>query len=273
LINLLSSTSSFFPEGGIISNLIPLPLKKGKRDFLTVFSELREKPVGPPPGRDSLLDYIVNQFNEAIDKITILSHPNIKLTKAPNLPRKEEILIEDGSNLNSVLYNWFLAHNKLPERIETALFQLFPETQIRFQLTTDGKVYIQLLEKGLKLPPPCIADGFYKILIVLLALESNPSLILIDELENSLYAEALQYVIDELKNSRTTVIITTHSPVVVDMVDLNDLLIAERTINGTQFKKIRNVQKMRKRLAELKITPSESWLSGVFYDDKTADFK
>ncbi len=41
----------------------------------------------------------------------------------------------------------------------------------------------------LELPAPGISDGFYKALTLLTALESEPSLLVVDEVENSLHAK------------------------------------------------------------------------------------
>lgn len=102
----------------------------------------------------------------------------------------------------------------------------------------------------------------YKLLAILAAIELKPTLLAIDEIENSLYAEALEYVIDELRNSKTTVIVATHSPVVVDMVKFEELLIAERTVEGTLLKRIEEPEKLRKKLMEIGVTQSESWIYG-----------
>ncbi len=205
---------------------------------------------------------IINELNAAIGDFTILRHPNMKEIKSPSLPKKENILLEDSTNLYNILYSWFTEKRKLPERIERALIELFPDIQIGFKLTHEGKVFMQIYEKGVELDPPCIPDGLYKVLTILTAIELKPSLLAIDEIENSLYAEALEYIIDELKASESIVIITTHSPLVVDMIDLEDLLIAEKTGEGTVLKRVKNPEKVREKLSELKITQSESWLYG-----------
>ena len=201
------------------------------------------------------------ETREAIEHFTILRHPNMREAKAPTTPRKEEILSEDSSNLNNILYYWFLEKGgKLPERIEKAISILFPNIRVQPSLTSEGKVFLKVFENRTELNPPCIPDGLYKILAMLSAIELKPSLLAIDEIENSLYAEALEYVIDELRNSGVTVIITTHSPVVVDMVKLEELFISEMTPEGTVFRKIKNPEKVREKLRELKLTQSESWI-------------
>jgi predicted ATPase len=120
------------------------------------------------------------------------------------------------------------------------------------------------MENNLELDPPSLPDGFYKILAVLAAIELKPSLLAIDEIENSLHKGALEFIFDELRNSESTVILTTHSSLVVDIVRLEDLLVVERSNEGTVLSRIKEPEKLRKKLAELKISQSDSWLFGEF---------
>lgn len=207
---------------------------------------------------------LFEEFGTAIEHFTILRHPNIKEIKSPTMPRKEEVLSEDSSNLHNVLYYWFLEKNgKLPERIEKALSTLFPHIQVRPSLTSEGKVFLQMFEAGVELAPPCMPDGLYKLLAILSAIELKPALLAIDEIENSLHAELLEYILDELRNSGVTVIVTTHSPLVVDMVKLEELLVSEMTADGTVLRRVKDPKEVREKLRKLKITQSESWIYGA----------
>jgi predicted ATPase len=203
---------------------------------------------------------ILRELRNGIFGFTVLSHPNIRALKTPSSIIGGGTLMEDASNLVSVLYQQFANTRRLPERIETAISELFPGTRIGFGFTSDGKVFLKIDENGFDVNPPGIPDGFYKILAILAAAELDSSVLAIDEIENSLYKEALEYAIDGLKESRVTVIITTHSPLVVDMIKLEELLIVEKTEEGTVMNRIRDPEKIRKKLIELKVTQSESWL-------------
>lgn len=239
--------------------VIILPYKKELR--LTAKNEEIEEAVelGFP-----LAFIIFEEIRRVIEHFTILRHPDMKEVKTPTTPKKEEVLSENASNLNNILYYWFLENGgKLPERIEKAMLTLFPNIRVQPSLTSEGKVFLKMSEGNMELSPPCMPDGLYKILAILSAIEIKPSLLAIDEIENSLYAEALEYVIDELRNSGTTVIITTHSPVVVDMIKLEELLISEMTPEGTALRKITDPEKVREKLRELKVTQSESWIYGA----------
>ena len=193
---------------------------------------------------------------------TVILKLNSKEIKRPSPARKEETLLEDGSNLNTVLYNLFLRQNRIPESIISVFSYLFPNIEIKFSLTDDQRVYLRVFENGLELPPPCIADGLYKILAILTALELKPSILIIDELENSIHPRALEYIFDEFRNSESIVIITTHSPVIVDMTGLKDLILVEKVMGETHFKRLKRPEDVKKRLKKAGITYSEGWLYG-----------
>jgi predicted ATPase len=207
-----------------------------------------------------LLGFILREIKTGISRFTILRHPNIRALKTPSSVIGGGFLSEDASNLVSVLYQEFARTGRMPERIGATVSELFPGTRVGFRFTSDGKVFLNINENGIELNPPGIPDGFYKLLAILTAIELNPSVLAIDEIENSLYKEALEYAIDELRESAATAIITTHSPLVVDMVKLEELLIVEKTEEGTVMNRVQDPEKVREKLAELKITQSESWL-------------
>jgi predicted ATPase len=172
-------------------------------------------------------------------------------------------LSDNAENFILILYDLYRkSGGSLPERLNLALREFFPGIQIGFDQTRDGKIFLKVYQYGYELDPPCIPDGLYKTLLIFTAVELKPPLLIIDEIENSLHAKILQYVIDELKNSESTVIITTHSPIVIDMVDPEDLLMVEMTPEGSVFKRVREPEEARRRLKELGITQSEAWLYG-----------
>ncbi len=221
--------------------------------------------------RPALPSRIFTELSDAIDHMIVLRHPNLKDMKSPTIPKREEVLSEYCGNLHNILYNWFFENNgKLPERIEMAMAQLFPGIQLKVSLSPDGRTCLKIFEDGILLDPPSIPDGLYKILAILTAIELKPTLLAIDELENSLFAEALEFITDELRNSNATVIITTHSPVIVDMARLEELIISEKSSEGTVFKRIKDPEKVRSELRTQKITQSESWLYGDIIDGTEA---
>ena len=170
---------------------------------------------------------------------------------------------EDGVGLIGKLFGWYTENQgQLPERFKYALESLFPSWQISFTVTADGRILLNVHDGNTTLSPPSIPDGFYKLLAILTAVELEPKFLLIDEVDTSLHAEIIDYVLAELRTCDSHVIITTHSPLVIDAVKLEDVVILERTESGTTCKRIKNTDSMQKELRDQGLTLSESWIYG-----------
>ncbi|MCX8200949.1 MAG: ATP-binding protein, partial [Candidatus Caldarchaeum sp.] len=96
-----------------------------------------------------------------------------------------------------------------------------------------------------------------------MCIRDSPSILLIDELENSLHSELLEYIIHELKNAEIQSIAATHSPIVVDVAGLENLILLERTPEGSIAKRVENIEEVKKWMKEKGLTPSEMWLYGL----------
>ncbi len=171
-------------------------------------------------------------------------------------------LDEDGDGLVNLLFKWFNEKRKLPDIFTLALEALFPNWQISFQITQEGNIIMEVNVGTMTLAPTSIPDGFYKLLAILAAIELKPRIILIDEIETSLHARIIEYVVDLLKNTESTVIVTSHSPLVVDYVDIGDLVLLETNKEESTCRKVENPGELRKELQSKGITASESWLYG-----------
>ncbi len=207
------------------------------------------------------------EIREFIKNITILKGLDIRKMKEPYKQRREVRISEEGDNICNILYNQFLKENKIPDSVDSLLSYIFPDTSLRFELTQDGRILMKVFERYtsgrfLEVTAPGISDGFYKALTIFTALESEPSLLVVDEVENSLHAKALELLIDELKMSECRTILTTHSPMVVDIVEPKDLILVEKGDEGSVFRRSEKPEVVRKELSERGITLSERWLYG-----------
>ncbi len=198
--------------------------------------------------------------------IVILRQLNFKEIRTPQPVKEDFSLLEDGSNLANVLHTFYIKKREIPHRIQRILKYIFGDIEIGLDITSDGRVYVKVYESGYPLHPRVVSDGFWKVLTILTAIELEPAIILIDELENSLHPEAIEYIVNELKNSKSTVIATTHSPAIVDMVDPEDLILFEKDYEGkTIVKRIKNVENVKDWLVKQGITLSEGWLYGRIF--------
>ena len=177
---------------------------------------------------------------------------------------KITILNENGSNLFPMIFRWFYTNsNKWHSLIDSILIE-YPGSTLQFGDTSDGKKFLVLKERsGIELEPPNFSDGFLKLLVVLAAMRTEPSLLLIDEVENSLYREALELVFDEIKSNGLNVLLTTHSPHLVDLTTLDNLVLISKPGTETLVLKPKNIEKLKERLTELNLSHSDAWQSGA----------
>jgi len=112
-------------------------------------------------------------------------------------------------------------------------------------------------------PPYCVPDSLYKYLAVITAVKLKPSILVIDEIENTLHAELLEKLYDIIKHEDVQVVAITHSPVLVDICDLKELVVARKEGGATRLYKLKKPEKVEKVLRELGITPSTRFVRNV----------
>lgn len=206
-----------------------------------------------------------------LEKLSVLYPLNIRSMKNPQPLRREETPKEDGTNIASVFHTIYLKEGKIPEEIYNPLTMVFPKIDVRPHITDDGRVMIKFFEDGFELLPPNTSDGIYKILTLLMAIYLKPPLLIIDEIENSLHPSTLELILDTIGISDTQAIITTHSPIVVDMTELNNIILVDKEQGESKFKRIKDPEKIREFLIEKGITFSEGWIYGdLFKTEKQA---
>lgn len=101
--------------------------------------------------------------------------------------------------------------------------------------------YVQLLESRYEIPGWLMSSGSLRVLPLIAALlDPDPSPVLfIEEVENGLDPRTVGLVVDLMKavanSGRSQVIATTHSPYLLDMLGLEDVLLCERGPKGPAF--------------------------------------
>jgi predicted ATPase len=99
-------------------------------------------------------------------------------------------------------------------------------------------VYLQMTEGNFKVPGWLLSTGTLRV-VALLALLRHPEpapLIVIEEIENGLDPRTMNLIVEEIRNAielgRTQVILTTHSPYLLDLLDLSHIVLVERDETG-----------------------------------------
>lgn len=120
--------------------------------------------------------------------------------------------------------------------LETLQYVLPYAKDLQPQITTELEkmVYLQLTEQDFKLPGWMLSTGTLKIL-ALLAVFRNPEpspLIIIEEIENGLDPRTIHLVVSEIRNyienNKGQVLITSHSPYLLDQLDISQIVFVER---------------------------------------------
>jgi len=102
-------------------------------------------------------------------------------------------------------------------------------------------VYMQMSEQDFKVPGWLLSTGTLKVLALLAVLRNpNPSpLIVIEELENGLDPRSVHLIISEIrefiKNEKGQIIFTSHSPYLLDLLKLEEIVVVEKTDGQPKF--------------------------------------
>lgn len=150
-------------------------------------------------------------------------------------------LAKDGGNIAAYLLDIRKRDLAAFEGIIDTLKYVLPyAVDVQPALTTELErtAYLQLSEKDFKIPGWLLSTGTLRILALLAILRhpSPPSLIVIEEIENGLDPRTVNLVVDEINNlvqqGRSQVIITTHSPYLLDLIPLSSVVFVEKVDTG-----------------------------------------
>ena len=124
-------------------------------------------------------------------------------------------------------------------------------------------VYLQLSEQDFKVPGWLLSTGTLKVL-ALLSVFRHPTpspLIVIEEIENGLDPRTINLLINEIrefiKDKTKQVIITTHSPYLLDLLHLSQIVFVERKDGSVVFNRPYDYEELRNWSKEY--TPGEMY--------------
>ena len=156
------------------------------------------------------------------------------------------LLAKDGSNLAEYLLNIrrFDRENGttvIDGIVETLQYVLPYARDVQPALTSEleRSVYLQLTESDFKLPGWLLSTGTLRILALLAVLRhpTPPPLLVVEEIENGLDPRTINLVVEEIRSvvesGSIQVIITTHSPYLLDLLTLSQIIVVERDEKGS----------------------------------------
>lgn len=151
-------------------------------------------------------------------------------------------LARDGSNIADFLLDLRRQDaNAFDGIVETMAYVLPYAKDLQPSLTSseiERKAWLQLTEADFKVPGWMFSSGTLRLLALLALLRHPrpPPLILIEEIENGLDPRSLHLLVEEIRNAVldgvTQVVLTTHSPYLLDLLTLDHLVLVERDSHG-----------------------------------------
>lgn len=150
-------------------------------------------------------------------------------------------LRKDGSNVADYLNEIYEIDSSIYNGIiETMRYVLPYATDVQPQLTSElgRQRYLLLSEQQTDIPAWLFSTGTLRIIALLAVLRhpKPPPLLFIEEIENGLDPRTLNLLVEEIRyaveSGRTQVVVTTHSPYLLDLVMLSQIIVVERDETG-----------------------------------------
>ncbi len=189
----------------------------------------------------------ITYLGEQYDRIRIYREWSFGRYTPPRQPQKadqrNDFLEEDCSNLGLML-NRLRRDISAKSKLLEMLAKLYPEVQDFDVSIEGGTVQVFLHEGRFSIPATRLSDGTlrYLCLLVLLCHPSPPPLMCIEEPELGLHPDALVGIGELLKeaSTRTQLIVTTHSEVLVDSLSASpeDVIVCEKQDGETTMRRL-----------------------------------
>lgn len=150
-------------------------------------------------------------------------------------------LLKDGSNIADYLLEiQKLSQGAFDGIVQTMAYVLPYARDLQPAVTSEleRKAYLQLTEASFKVPGWMLSTGTLRVLALLAVLRhpQPPPLIVIEEIENGLDPRSIHLLVEEIRTAVlsgvTQVVLTTHSPYLLDLLKLDQIVLVARDADG-----------------------------------------
>jgi predicted ATPase len=175
-----------------------------------------------------------------------LSPQNMGQPRPQTRTRAKIHLAADGSNVAEYLMEIRRLDPAAFQGIIDALQFVLPyasDMQPTITSELERAVYLQMTEGHFKAPGWLLSTGTLRVLALLACLRhpNPPPLLVVEEIENGLDPRTLHLVVEEIRAAitagTTQVILTTHSPYLLDLLDLSHIVVVEREDGQPVFRR------------------------------------
>jgi predicted ATPase len=193
----------------------------------------------------------------------------------------QRFLTQNGENFSSWLMTLQTGHPEEFRLIQQAAKDSLPGLEeILSPPTQFATTYVLTREQSLRQPVSVwnMSDGEI-VFLALLSLTFAPPelgapLFCVEELENHLHPRLLETLIEvvnqrqkELGSHLAQTIVTTHSPYLVDKIDLDELVVFDRSHGATKCTRPASKKHLRELLEHGQLGLGELWYSGALQDN------
>jgi len=169
--------------------------------------------------KDEFLPEVIREFKSYIQNIYSLD-----LLAPQELKKRSRVgstLGLSGANLSAFINSLTKLQQ---EEILTQLQKAYPNLEaFNIKKSKGGWARLELVErfgdKKLTNEAKYLNDGVLRLIAILAQLQSQKSFLLFDEIENGINSELIEYLMDILIATEHQVIVTTHSPMILNYID------------------------------------------------------
>lgn len=236
---------------------------KERRDYSHSKAELAISSFG-----DLERNPMILKFKEYIEKWRLYD-PIPHRMREFRRPRRDFDLDKFGENIQQVLNAMYLEHPRLFGELQETLTGAIGDVEgLTAPLSDSDATYIAIKEKYFdkRFDSFQVSDGTLRLLGYLGVLFSPepPTLALFEEPENHIHPRLLGLLVELFKKASedTQIFIATHSPYLLNQVELDDLIIVEKREGGTIWNKVESKKELKKEMDLLGISIGELWWSG-----------
>lgn len=150
-------------------------------------------------------------------------------------------LRKDGANIADYLLEIRSLSPEAFEGIVQTMAYVLPyarDLQPAVTSELERKAYLQLAESDFKVPGWMLSTGTLRVLALLAVLRhpNPPPLVVVEEIENGLDPRSIHLLVEEIRtavlNGITQVVVTTHSPYLLDQLTLEQVVLVTRGESG-----------------------------------------
>ena len=205
-------------------------------------------------------------------------HLDVQAARRSCIDTGQDFLQPDGCNLALILSKMSKSDRADTRKVYDRILSLMSILVRKFskwkpERLIDGSITFSIYEEGISKPllPAMISDGTVRLLSILVSLLYQPekaAMICIDEPERYLHPQIFEPLIEIMRevSNKTQIIITTHSPEIVRLLEPSEVLLVDKINNTTHLVSAASTEMIDRFLEEF--TLDELWLAGYLKGGK-----